>query len=415
MPSGVRKKRRRENIAVAAVCLVLLAGTAIVATVAPWSKPRRDVTVPILMYHKVGEKAHSRWWVSVDEFSAQMRALEAYGYRTVPLIALYEHSERRRRLPAKPVIITFDDGYQNNYTLAYPALKAVGFTGTIAIVPSLVGEDEESRKTNDWDAEHESRFAAPHLIWPEVLEMARHGFEFISHSMTHPILTRTDDLTRELVDSRKAMEERLGRPMRVLCYPFGLHNSRVVQEAVSAGYRVAVDCRGDAVDTATADLMRLERIGIVGGETSVVFRGEPRRFFMTRLDPDFPVPLIRLDEIRTETAGGEVHGAFAPGEQVVVAVTVRNEGAEQEVVPELMVSVPGPGGEEGPDTWWDRLPQRTLAEGESATLKFNWEMPREGSDGPYRVRIKFHDRTGTLVFLDTGWAGPGFTVVRPPL
>src|SRR2546425_405575 len=164
------------------------------------------------------------------------------------------------RLPRRPVIITFDDGYRSNRDVALPLLQQHGFRATIFLVAERVGG------TNAWDPDE---IQEPLLDAAAVRAMQARGIEFGSHSATHARLTALDRaaVLKELRDSRALLGTLLGRPVQVLAYPYGAHNAPSRHLAAEAGYEAAVAIRrrmnGD--DT---DLFALRRIPVTS-ETSV--------------------------------------------------------------------------------------------------------------------------------------------------
>ena len=161
--------------------------------------------IPILNYHNIddapGEKA---LWVSSSHFDYQMAYLKKNGYHVISLSALIDGIERHIALPKKSVVITFDDGYENNYTQAYPILKKYGYPAIIFLVSDWIDRDG-------------------YLTTWQIKEMSRHGISFGSHTQTHPFLPNiTEDKKRiEIAGSKVILEKKLGLKMDFLAYPFG--------------------------------------------------------------------------------------------------------------------------------------------------------------------------------------------------
>ena len=191
--------------------------------------PERVIGVPILMYHHVGEapsdadRLRRNLTVSVADFDAQMSYLQQAGYSPVTGAQLFKALFYNKPLPPKPILLTFDDGYLDNYTVAAPILKKYGFTGTFYIVSEKVGSGD-------------------YMSWEQVAELARLGMDIGSHSASHPDLTTlsTADLSRELKESAAAIRSRLGHPIYWFCYPAGRYNDGVKAAASEAGYLLAV-------------------------------------------------------------------------------------------------------------------------------------------------------------------------------
>jgi len=224
------------------------------------SKPiTGTATVPVLMYHHIavaGADADAiRRDLSVppEAFAAQLSYLASNGYHPVSLSDLLDHLNTGRPLPPKPIVLTFDDGYVDNYTAAFPALQRHGFKGTFFLITDFAGHGE-------------------YMSWDQAREMSAAGMHMESHTLDHPDLSMlpSDRLSRELVESRRALEAQLGTPVRYLSYPAGRYSPSVVRAAQQAGYL-------GAVTTAYGDVHKpgqpfeIARIRIRGADTLEVF------------------------------------------------------------------------------------------------------------------------------------------------
>lgn len=129
------------------------------------------------------------------------------------------------------VMLSFDDGYREIYTTAYPMMKQMGLKGMVSIVVGYTGS------RNMWDI---MGGGSHHLKWEEIEELIGNGWQVCSHTMTHPDLKRsTDDrLSWELERSKEILERKLGIKIPAIAYPFGRFNMRVLRAAHKAGYRV---------------------------------------------------------------------------------------------------------------------------------------------------------------------------------
>lgn len=193
----------------------------------------------ILGYHAVSDAWKSPLAVPVSRLRSQLALLKRRGYEGLT----FTESERQRRLgtlPARTVVVTFDDGYASTL-LAAPVLAELGFPGTVFVVTRCV----ESAGLLDWPGMEEwlrpdTRDELRSMTWDDASRLAAEGWEIGSHTVTHPLLTQvTDDrLRRELTDSREAIARRLGS-CTSLAYPYGPADSRVATEARRAGYEVA--------------------------------------------------------------------------------------------------------------------------------------------------------------------------------
>jgi len=204
-----------------------------------WWRPKIKKGIPTLMYHKVGDYPKGsqlqKLWVTAADFRRQMDYLKSRGYTTLHFQDLADIEDGKAPCPDKPVLVTFDDGYANNHELAYPILKELGLKGNIF----LVYETLESH--NAWhnpDTEPWIRM----LSWPNIEEMARSGvIEFGSHTMRHRVLPEIplEEARWEMFESKKRLEEKIGRPMIGFAYPYGAgaYVPAVRELARAAGYR----------------------------------------------------------------------------------------------------------------------------------------------------------------------------------
>ncbi len=185
--------------------------------------------VPILAYHRVADEFD--WSITrqkVGQFERGIRFLHDRGYSSAKLNETVSACGNENR---KRVAITFDDGYQDIYFNALPTLKRLGFTACVFIVTGYVG------KHSEWDyawGKHRKR----HLSWQQIDEMAQAGFEFGSHTVNHPDLTRIPGrfVGYELRESKETLEQKLGRRVDFVSYPFGRYDRYVEEEARQAGY-----------------------------------------------------------------------------------------------------------------------------------------------------------------------------------
>ena len=179
--------------------------------------------VPVLNYHQVEEKNGNPLTLWPDQFEAQMAYLADEGYTTITIDEMMDALENGTPLPEKPVIITFDDGYADNYEYAYPILKKYGFKATIFLIYDF---------TNTYPN---------YLTWDQIAEMKASGLvHFESHTMTHANLaelTSVDDLRHEIADSHDLLSEKLGYDMHYIAYPGGRVNEEIEEITRAAGYR----------------------------------------------------------------------------------------------------------------------------------------------------------------------------------
>ena len=200
--------------------------------------------VIVLNYHKVDNQNHSLSVLPPD-FEQQMAFLKENGYHTVTPHEMYMAFTDGAPLPTNPVLITFDDGYADNYTYAYPILKKYGMKAAIFVITSLMGKPG-------------------YLTWGQAAEMEASGVVSIeSHTVTHGSLTDlTDEQIRyELTEAKHDIEQRLGKEVEFLAYPTGAYNLHIASLVQEAGYKGAFTVRYGNMDRA-ANFYAIERVPI---------------------------------------------------------------------------------------------------------------------------------------------------------
>ena len=179
--------------------------------------------VPVLYYHSVMLEVGNEVRMPPDQFEAQMAYLKDQGYQSITLNQLYLAFYKGGSLPPKPFVITFDDGYVDNYTNAFPILKKYGYTATIFMVTSYID-------------------GKGFLSWSQLKELVASGWEIESHTTTHPYLSKVDEATlwHELKSSKDFLEEGLGQSVNFFAYPYGDYNSVVSKTVKDTGYLMAI-------------------------------------------------------------------------------------------------------------------------------------------------------------------------------
>lgn len=172
----------------------------------------------ILVYHQISdlpvELDPYHVSVSIDVFEWQMSYLKAAGYRVLKLTDAVRKMRAGEPLPPKSLVITFDDGYQDNYVHAFPVLRKYGFPATIYLVADYLGQSAV------WHGELGHQF--PLMGLDEIAEMQESDIEFGSHTRTHAALNKLDaeQVTWEIQTSKQVLEDQLGRPVETIAYPY---------------------------------------------------------------------------------------------------------------------------------------------------------------------------------------------------
>lgn len=196
--------------------------------------------IPVLLYHHVNDDFSDlpELTVSPAEFEHQVQKLQAAGFQTIPPDKMIAYMRGEPvSLPDKPLVITFDDGYADNYDYAFPILKKYGFTAVIFMVGINVDRDKR-------------------LSSRQMQIMADNGIVFGSHSVTHRDLTTLTDreLSQELYDSKRKIEKVTGKEVNLFSYPYGFCNVAAYEKTRLTGY--------DAAFTVMNGLNRPERDNI---------------------------------------------------------------------------------------------------------------------------------------------------------
>jgi peptidoglycan/xylan/chitin deacetylase (PgdA/CDA1 family) len=202
------------------------------------------VTVPILLYHHVAEKNEEeiRYTITIEQFKLQMETLKKLGYTSIPMSQLVQVINEGGYLPARPVVITFDDGDEDVYQNAFPIMRDLGMTGIIY----LVG--------NRMDAEG-------FINVEEMRTLAQAGWEAGSHSATHVNLLNNVMLSKEMYEARSKLSDTLGLPVESFAYPFGGADEFIMRKAKTYGYRSAVGL-GKGYIHSKEDLFFLSRLEV---------------------------------------------------------------------------------------------------------------------------------------------------------
>lgn len=205
--------------------------------------------IPVLVYHHVRPAkgyAKSTWsWkmsVSPDVFDVQMKHLKDNGYTAVDLTTYAQIMKGETDGPAKPVVITFDDNQTSQYDVALPTLEKYGHMAVFYLITNHIGPKGFLSKE-------------------QILDMQARGMDIESHTISHRVLTLLSnaEIDREFAESKKTLEDLLGRPVLHVAYPGTSHNQNVRDRAKAAGYAT-----GTIMDPRTAsekdDFFKVPRI-----------------------------------------------------------------------------------------------------------------------------------------------------------
>ena len=206
--------------------------------------------ISVLMYHMIGDEPDNGAILTEANFRRQLELIRAQGFHPISMTELYAYVTEGAPLPEKPVCITFDDGYKDNYTIVYPLMKEYGYPWTVFVITGDVGKPNR-------------------MTWEDLSDMAKSGAVTIaSHTATHPKLS---EISREaarsdLETAQKALKDHLGIENHWLAYPYGSYDDEVAKIAKDIGIRMVVTSDGGRVHKGDSPY-RLRRAWI-GNEVS---------------------------------------------------------------------------------------------------------------------------------------------------
>ena len=207
-----------------AIGLIVLALTLTLGIMDVQAASDGRVTVPILLYHSIPDQSSTseRYNVSAARFEQQMKLLRDWGYTTLTIEQLVNKLHNGQGFPTRPIVISFDDGYQNVFDNAFPIMERYGFAGTVYIVANrLNAEGFMNREA--------------------LIQLVENGWEVGSHGMTHTELTQNHALVRqEILQSRLDLNDALGIKVYSFAYPFGSSDWYISSKVLDYGYFAAV-------------------------------------------------------------------------------------------------------------------------------------------------------------------------------
>ncbi len=200
--------------------------------------------VPVLYYHSVKESADNEVTITSEMLKMQLKYIKDQGYVTLTLRELKEYLLDNTPIPQKSIVITFDDGYMDNYYNAFPILKDLNIRATIFCITSNL--DGSYYLSND-----------------AINEMSTYGIDIQSHTVNHPNLDKMtyDEQFYELKESKKTLESITGKEVDSIAYPFGDLNDDSIKAAKDAGYTLGFTTRRGLSDRDDNPL-KLDRIYI---------------------------------------------------------------------------------------------------------------------------------------------------------
>lgn len=237
-------------------------GAAVSARTANENAQSATAELPVLMYHSIGTTTTVKFRAfAVDpaEFADQMDYLDSEGYQLLTAAGVAERQASGTALPHRPLVLTFDDAYEDFYTAALPVLRKHGFSATLFVPTGCVGRTA-------WFNAFMGGEDHPMMSWAALGDAATEGVEIAAHSHTHPHLDLVPgSVVRDEVNrSRGLLEDHLGVPVEGFAYPFGYWNRAARAAVADGGFRYAVavaDLRVSPGD----DMFTLPRLTVRAG------------------------------------------------------------------------------------------------------------------------------------------------------
>lgn len=213
-----------------------------------------DKGIPVLMYHAIGYEKGNTARVPKENFKEQMKYLNDNGYETLTLDEVYDFFANDKPVPKKAVVLTFDDGYVDNYLEALPVLKEFGFTATIFVITDLVDKSKN------------------YMNVEQLKEMQANGVDIQSHTVHHEHLAQLsyEKQAKTLKESKEFLEISLSKKIQYFAYPYGEYSKDSLKAVKEAGYTMAFTTGGRWSDKADG-ILTLDRVFISGDANLNVF------------------------------------------------------------------------------------------------------------------------------------------------
>lgn len=177
--------------------------------------------VPVLYYHSIDPSESNEVILSPQKLKAQLQYIKDSGYTTLTMTELNDYISKHTPIPEKSIVITFDDGYKDNYTNAFPILKELDMKATIFVITSVIDDGYYLSKN-------------------EIKELSDYGIDIQSHTVKHLHLNTLsyEEQLQELKTSKETLESITNKPVISVAYPFGDHDENTLKAAKAAGYNL---------------------------------------------------------------------------------------------------------------------------------------------------------------------------------
>jgi len=214
-----------------------------------------DRGVCILAYHCIGYEKNNGLKMPEQQFRQQMKYIKDKGYSTITLEQLYTFMVNNKPIPEKSVVITFDDGYVDNYQYAYPILKEFNLKATVFVISKTIDKRKNYMTSN------------------QLKELQAYGIDIQGHTLDHEDLTTLSYIKQlnTLKESKITLEKILGKKVNYIAYPYAKYNVDTIKAAMNAGYTMGF-ILGGRVARKNNGIYTLHRLSVIPSDSMDVFR-----------------------------------------------------------------------------------------------------------------------------------------------
>lgn len=233
------------------------------------SKGRYGINnVFMLMYHRINDYRKNEMSVPVQQFRKQLTYLKKMGFQNMRMDEL-ELMEPDTKLKSPKVILSFDDGYEDNFTDAFPILKEFGYSAIFYLPYNFIGKDDMyPRDKKESNLIQHNRI----MDWTQIKSIHNAGMEIGSHTLSHQNLTKMNatKAKKEIFESKNRLEQKLGLKVTSFCYPGGYFNEKHVYWTEKAGYLSACTTANGCYQNGSK--YKIPRIAVLASDTFFIFK-----------------------------------------------------------------------------------------------------------------------------------------------
>ena len=228
--------------------------TEAITSISKLNLKHNDKGLPVLMYHSIGYEKGNTVRLPKEKFKEQMHYLKDNDYVTLSLNEAYDFFVSNKPIPEKALVLTFDDGYLDNYTEAFPILKELNFKATIFVITDLIDK------------------TPGYLNIEQLKELQANEIDIQSHTVHHEHLKQLsyDTQMKTLKDSKDFLQKTLSKKIQYLAYPYGEYSEATLKAVKESGYKMAFSTAGRWSDK-TDGILTLDRVFISGNASLDVF------------------------------------------------------------------------------------------------------------------------------------------------